>query len=317
MGLASLFLGQPEHYLVKIEVRRHAAGADGLRFYQCRVCRAAFRSKEEAVSHLLAKHVDELYHSEEIEVDPPSGNFTCVGRCSISGELLGPPNYHGYNERLTELHQQRFAHMPIEEYRTRIEVLHDEELIAQWKEAQKHQRVYWPKGGEEPEQKMTRREMETHFAEQVVPKKITEGTRVVMPAPILHSISDRAIKGAVRSAWNRESRYPLTLSLALRPAFRHMRLYLFKTGKETFVTGIQPHPIDPEQAIPVIAELLSYLAEHPGCTRPQLVEALRPGKSSEDSEVQELLKQIHWLVEKGHLVEFFNGTLSVPSRLKR
>jgi hypothetical protein len=60
--------------------------------------------------------------------------------------------------------------------------------------------------------------------------------------------------------------------------------------------------------------VLEYLTDHPGSTREQLVEGLRPGAEKDSSEAHEVLNPIRWLVEKGHLIEFFNGTLSVPSR---
>ena len=37
----------------------------------------------------------------------------------MSGEILGPPNYHGYQEALRRVHTERFAPMPFEAFKAR------------------------------------------------------------------------------------------------------------------------------------------------------------------------------------------------------
>ena len=61
-----------------------------------------------------------------------------------------------------------------------------------------------------------------------------------------------------------------------------------------------------------IREVLNHLREHPGCTRRNLMEALRPGLAPDAPEIKSVLTPLAWLVERGHIIEFFNGTLSVP-----
>jgi hypothetical protein len=79
-----------------------------------------------------------------------------------------------------------------------------------------------------------------------------------------------------------------------------------------FVTAVEPVPLDPSVAIPSIKEVLSYLRENPGCTRQQMVQALRPEAEADSDDVKALLQPLYWLVDRGHIIEFFNGTLSVP-----
>ena len=105
----------------------------------------------------------------------------------------------------------------------------------------------------------------------------------------------------------------MTLMFALRPAFRHMRLHLFKVGNETFVTAIQPKPMDLAHSVENIQKMLQLLREHPGWTRKELLEHMQPGLAAESTEAAELLKPLRWLIEKGHVIEFFNGTLSLPA----
>ena len=72
-----------------------------------------FLTREEAVRHLWQSELREQFIEEEtIEVDPPTGNFQTVARCGMSGEWLGPPNFHSYQVNLRRLHRERFANCP-------------------------------------------------------------------------------------------------------------------------------------------------------------------------------------------------------------
>ncbi|MBN1268207.1 MAG: hypothetical protein JXB04_01350 [Kiritimatiellae bacterium] len=324
MDVASLFLSDPEHYLVKIEVREEREVKDGPRLHQCAVCKAVFLDHAEAVAHALAAHAGEYYDAETVQSDPPPGNFVCVGRCRLSGVLVGPPNYHGFNEKVQELHRTRFAHMPLEAYRQQIEMLREPELIEKWKEECRTHTVYRPRGADPATPVMTWQEAEAHFMREHAPTLAQVVTRVLLPAATARKMEQGPLRRTVGEAWARESRHPMSLSLALRPAFRHMRLHLFSAGGgsasggkahrgATFVTPVRPRPIDPARAVATIREVLTFLQEHPGCTRRQLVEGLRPGMAPESHEVAAALSPLRWLIERGHVVEFFNGTLAVPT----
>ena len=43
-----------------------------------------------------------------------------------------------------------------------------------------------------------------------------------------------------------------------------------------------------------------------------MVESLRPGKDPASPEVAEVVSPLRWLVERGHVIEFSDGTLAVP-----
>ncbi len=115
--VATLFLSKPDFYAVKQEVIPGAVGAESVFLYQCAECKVVFLDRTWAVAHALNKHMDLFYAREETQSDPPKGAFMCVARCKLSGELLGPPNYHEFNERVLELHSTRFASMSLDAYR--------------------------------------------------------------------------------------------------------------------------------------------------------------------------------------------------------
>jgi hypothetical protein len=91
-----------------------------------------FESDEAAVAHVMSNHLGTFFDSAEVEVEPPKGNFQVINKCSVTGELLGPPNYHRYNQILLQHHAAKVARMPLDVYRTRIETIRDPEVVAQW-----------------------------------------------------------------------------------------------------------------------------------------------------------------------------------------
>ena len=306
------FLSNPAHYMVKIEAMSPREGGEPLILFQCKACGVLSTDEPAALAHATSAHLETQFTREDREVEPPSGNFICIARCRLSGELLGPPNYHGYNERLLDLHRMRFAHMPLDEYRKQIETLRDPELIERWKQGLRRVTVYRARENESVE--LSRRAAEKIFMEQFAASFVSRVKRAVISPETAAKLEDPALRNAVRDAWTRESHRPFTLMLALRPAFHHMRLHLFKTrGGATFVSAIPPHPLESAHAVRPIAEVLDFVREHPGCTRQRLVETLRPGSSADSQAVSEVISPLRWLIEKGHVIEFFDGTLSVPS----
>ncbi|MEO6567601.1 MAG: hypothetical protein ABIO94_02460, partial [Opitutaceae bacterium] len=96
-----------------------------------------FESEDAALAHVLSKHLNLFFESAEVEIEPPKGNFQVINKCSITGELLGPPNYHRYNQIVQQHHAAKVARMSLEAYRNRIETIRDPEVVAQWLEKMK------------------------------------------------------------------------------------------------------------------------------------------------------------------------------------
>jgi hypothetical protein len=315
MEVASMFLSRPEFHAVKLEVLAAANPPDSpASLYQCRECLAVFTGREPALLHGFARHFDLFYTREETPVEPPKGNFICVARCGLSGALLGPPNYHEFNDRLLELHRTRFASMPLEEYRSKIVNDADPAALAQWKQEVCKAVVYRTRREGAPAQVFKRRaEVEAHFREQIGPGLIRAGRRFIVPGPASRQMDDPAVCQAIRQAWIKENRFPLKMAGALHPAFRRYGLTTFKTpDKTTFVTAIAPHPIDPAQVMEVIRRLLEHLMAHPGTSRSELVTALFPGAAPNAPAIADVINQLRWLIDKGHVIEFSNGKLAVP-----
>jgi len=96
-----------------------------------------FETEEAAIAYVLDRHIGLFFDKVEAEVEPPKGNFQVVNRCGVTGELLGPPNYHRYIQIMQQHHAAKLGRMPFEAYRSRIETVRDPEAIQQWLEKMK------------------------------------------------------------------------------------------------------------------------------------------------------------------------------------
>ncbi len=317
--VASLFLSQPDYFTLKLAAADPAAGGgsetepDPLALCQCRECKQIFADLAQGTAHVMARHLETFYRREEQTVEPPQGAFVCVARCGYSGELLGPPNYHSYNDRVMELHRTRFSHLSLDDYRRRIENVHDQALLDQWKEQMKKRTVYRVVAAPEQPPLESFTEVENHFLAHYAAEVVKPGATFTLPGAVSRELEDRRLRRAVMEAWHRENRFPLRLSITLRLAFRHLGLHTFKTATGgNFVTAIVPQALDPETAIPLIKEVLQALEANPGQDRGRLLEVLRPGEAPDSPAAHDLLAQLRWLVDKGHVIEFSDGRLAVP-----
>lgn len=137
------------------ETARADAGADGGAkpkplFYLSVPDGMPFESDEAAVAHVLGNHLDKFFTMAEVEVDPPKGNFQVINKCGITGELLGPPNYHRYNQIVQQHHAAKLPRMAFDAFRSRIETIRDPEIVNQWlAKMKKATRYTWnfPAGG--------------------------------------------------------------------------------------------------------------------------------------------------------------------------
>ena len=109
-----------------------------------------FESEEAAISHVLSNHLGRFFELADVEIDPPKGNFQVINKCGVTGDLLGPPNYHRYTQIVQQHFAAKITRMPFEAYRSRIETVRDPEVVAQWLEKMKKATRYTWKVGAKP-----------------------------------------------------------------------------------------------------------------------------------------------------------------------
>lgn len=136
--VAQILLAGRERYHLRFELSDKAPS-----IFKSRKDGSLWLTKEEAIAHFWNSPVaGEMYESEEVETDPPAGNFQVVARCGMSGEWLGPPNFHAYQTNLRRLHREQFSHMPFEFYASRVRTERGEEAVNAWLDTMR-KRVRW------------------------------------------------------------------------------------------------------------------------------------------------------------------------------
>ncbi len=334
--IAWLFLDNPASCLIRIEPLKDQQ----LPLFQCKVCGMPALSEEDVRAHLMSRHMEDYFDVEEVDCEPPTGSFVCVAKCGLSGVLLGPPNHHGFNAKVNEMLRTRYAGMSEENYRSRIESVRDPEVIEQWRQQCTKKFVYRRKGVSEPvsveppataddvpegvvEQAeavdeaprpppMERDIAELVFTREIIPSQIASVRHMVCTAAVAMQTPSRPLYFALKDVLQRERRFPASLFFALRGAFRHRKLHLFRVNDPRGPDFVMLNPaavLDPAHAVQTLREILTHVAEHPACTKAEMVKALAGG---DEKKIKEALVQLAWLVEKGHVIEYYNEVLSVP-----
>ena len=323
--LAYFFLEHLEACVLRVAPKKGAA--EPVVFHQCKACGAVAFSEEELMAHVVAAHLGDYYVCEEVACEAPKGAFTCVAKCGLSGELLGPPNLHGYDARVREMVRTRFPNMSEEAYRARIEMVRDAETVEAWRASATKKTIYRRKetqpqasasAADEGESAapvapaIEREAAELEFRRTIAPSLLSSPKTVDLAADLALKSSNRAFVFACRDALAREKRFPASLFYALRGAFHHRKLQFFRAndprGPE-FVIAVKPAPLDLAHAIPELAELVTYVEAHPDQAPGAVVAALAAGDAVKGQNVK---AHIMWLLEKGHLVCYANGGGLVP-----
>jgi len=308
-NLAYFFLDHPEACVLRVSPRKDASGEPPT-FHQCKTCGWTALDPDALLSHIVSAHMGDYYSSEEIDCEPPKGVFTCVAKCGLSGEILGPPNLHGYDARIREMLRSRYPSMREDEYRARIVTVRDQETIEEWRKSAVKKTIYRlkksPAAADAPEgvtesPALEREAAEAEFRRTLAPALMSSARTVDLPADVALKSPDRSFVYACRDALAKERRFPASLFYALRGAFHHRKLFFFRANDQRgpeFVSAVAFSPLDCEHAVPELAEIVKFVETHPDATRA----SFRP----------EQLTNLSWLIEKGHLVGYFNGTLAVP-----
>ena len=333
----NLFLENPQACLVRFEAKPET----DVRFWTCKACGLVALSEAEIAQHLLAHHLNDWFDVAEEPCDPPAGNFPRVAKCSLTGEWVGAPNHHSYRHRVAELAAR--AKMSERDYLRTLEMHTDPESIEAWKQSVTTQTVYRlkvkkvdapaeaaqpaaPAEGEaapeapaaeekpaETREAYNRDQAEALFRREILPTLIASAKHVCLPVSLAQTSPSLPLRLLLKYTLRDEQRYPRSLFFALRGAFRHRKFSLFRGNDERgseFVANITLSPFTAEHAVREIKAALDYVAAHPLCTRGELLAALKAELA--DMDIAVLARQIAFLFQKGHIVEYYNGVLALP-----
>ncbi len=352
--IAQMILAKPERHTVVFEVKKNAEGKPVQPLFLCALDDTLWLSEDEAVAHVLRKHFGTFYQTERTATEPPKGKYTFVAQCGLSGVVLGPPNYHDYQNQLRKLHNERFSRMPFEVYKSRVRIVRDEEVVKKWVEDQSWKTEFTCLNVPEPLRLANMEQVEKHFRE-------THKENIIKPVEA-HTLSGTAARNLrspelvrlVRSVTEDQRRFPLQIATVLSQQFASHGLQFFKVNKTiTHVAVARPHYLD--LALTPVSEgvkaIVDFINTHPKTNRRDLVEALAPTpivppapmpaaaqpaaegqvpaeaqtgaitpaaaapeKVGPTPEQTAVIADLHWLIHQGHVIEFATGVLETAKK---
>jgi hypothetical protein len=343
--IAQIVLQKPERYAVQLGVKKNADGTVKQPLFACALDDTPWLSEDEAIAHVLKNHFATFYQAERTATEPPKGKYTFVAQCGMSGIILGPPNYHDYQNQLRKLHAERFSRMPFDAFKSRVKIVRDEEVVKKWIEDQSFKTEYTCLNVPEPLKLPNLEEVEKHFRavhKDTIIKPVESHT---VGGVLSRNLRSRELQRLVRNDWERQKYFPLQLATGLSRQFSTHGLHFFKVNRTyTHVSVARPQFLDLETT-PVsesIKRIVGHINTHPKCTRRQLIEALAPSPkkptvievkpagqpadgaekppeggtpSAEPTPEQTaIIADLHWLVHQGHVLEFADGRMDTAKK---
>ncbi len=344
--IAQLVLQKPERYAVKLAVKKKQDGTTIQPLFVCALDDSPWLSEEEAVAHVLKNHFATFYQAERTPTDPPKGTYTFVAQCGMSGVILGPPNYHDYQNQLRKLHAERFSRMPFEVFKARVKIVKDEAVVKKWIEDQSFKTEYTCLNVPEPLKLASMEDVEKHFRATHKETIIKPVETMVIDGVKSRNLRNRGLQQLVRMDWEDQKRFPLQLAMALSKQFSSHGLQFFKVNKTmVHVSVARPQYLDLETT-PVsetIKRIVEFVNANPKCTRRKLMETLAPAPqvpapapapapvavegaaaaptvaaaaphAEPTPEQTALIADLHWLIHQGHVLEFADGRLETAKK---
>ena len=272
---------------------------------------SVFLTREEAIRHLWnSDQRNELIEEETIEVDPPTGNFQAIARCGISGEWLGPVNFHSYQTNLRRLHRERFARMPFELYSSKVRTERGEEAVNAWLETMKT-KVRWRIKGEDDDAWIDDR---AEAEKAVAARCFDKAFELVRLADVSGAIPAKnlspSLLTSLKIAGTHARNHPAILIPAVCRAVEAEHLPVFKRLGKLHTGPARPHPL-PLNA--VLAERPAIMVAWIRENKPAKLEGLWKSVLPEGSTAPpaEFAADLFWLLHQGHILLFTDDTLVV------
>lgn len=315
-----------------------------------------FDTEEEAKKFALEQALEAMFEKTQIEVEAPKGNFQFVNKCSLSGDLLGAPNWHKYGEYVREYHAQKYSNMPYEKFLATIETVRDEESVNKWKEQMKVRDAYKLK---DSEQVFDSKEAAfAHILEQKGSELVKTYEQVRMHGADISKMPFASrIRRNIEVIWNKQKRFPIVTANNLRGRLRRAGFTIYKRGSKGFAfvcavkrkfllegdslsdmpqkifdyitanSGVKaslmpylylniPAPKGLSKAAP-LAEEHKKQSEGGEVSAPVNVEVAEELSPEVTQQLKEISNELLWLISEGYVVEYADGSLQANPRMPK
>ena len=332
--IARTVLGKPDRFVVVVSRKPRSAAAPDAPpqpLYISVPDGIPFESEDAAVAHALELFVGNYFDQAEVEVEPPKGNFLVINKCGITGELLGPPNYHRYNQLVQQHHAAKLPRMPFEAFRARIETVRDPEVVSRWLEKMKKVIRYTWKGPVAEGQAALAfdgfEEARQHLLTQARDTVVKAASNARFHGKALETMPRTEILAAIEGAYERQLRFPLDTANQLRGRLRREHFTIFKKGSKgvSYVCAVKRKFRVPGQVFSEsIGNLISFIEAQPLVKAGDLalkmlgIAAPAEGASVSQEQRERMLRMqgdLIWLVREGYVTEFIDGGLYAPAAM--
>lgn len=338
--IANIILQKAERFVVVMKpFEGEQAGRGPQTFFISSKDGVPFETEEEAVAYAFKASIDDFFETEEIEVEPPKGAFNMINKCGVTGELLGPPNYHRYTDLLREHHAQRLPRMSFEGFQRKIESVKDEETVNTWLEKMRKQTRYTWKGEFEGDKKPifesteSARHYVTLYHKASLVKEVNQarfnGALIeAMPA-------GSRIRKSIESVVEYQKRFPLDTANHLRGRLRRLNFAVYKKGTKgvSYTCAVKRKFRQPGEVFSDdLQEMIEYIERNPEINTAELLkmiyqlelpdlsdEAVRKEfeekmTPSDKESLGKFTRNVRWLVSEGYVIEMADGRMiAVPA----
>lgn len=265
--IAHLLVEKPERYVVVVE-NKAKGGEKPKPLYFSVPGHLPFETEEAAVSYVMANHLDLFFDIEEIEVDPPKGNFQMVNRCTVTGVLIGPPNYHLYQEFLQRHYAARISGMSYERFVSKLEAVKDQESIDAWLDSMKKGARYTLKDRQEgePETFDSLEAVRFFLLQHRKDKIVGSADAVRFAGRDIERLPKGDIRRSVEAYVEQQLHFPLEAANNIRGRLRRHKFAVYKKGSKgvSYVCAVKRKFRDSKTVFTdSIQGLIEFIEKHP------------------------------------------------------
>ena len=313
--LARVVLGARDRF--HIILKSDDKGPD---LYQFKHDDAVFLTKDECLTYVASNEksewISEIYKAEEIEVEAPKGEFKTIAKCGISGELLGPTNFHGYQDRIIELHKAKFSNLSIENYKKRIVTESGDDVVNLWKESMTKRTVY-KLVEDETVVLDSKTAMLQHFDTSEFEKHFHVTKKAQIPSSIDVKKISPGLLTTLKEVIQDQRRYPGDLSSFLCRQLSGRQLAVFKWQGKLHCGPSRPHMVSEGLNMADRPKVIyQWVSENVGAGIDALWKSVCPTDIDEKVKF-EWYHDLHWLINEGYVIFMNNGLLFPSSASKK
>lgn len=349
--IAGLVLQRPDRFQISATILRKGPGKPVSEQWLCLLDDTLWLSQDAAVKYTIRKYFDKFYKRVRIKTDPPKGNFAFVAQCGISGKILGPPNYHGYQKTLQDLHTEQCPKMNFQAYKDRVKIVHDEEAVQKWLDDQSWKTEYKTKSDASALASME--EVVAHFKAHHLKETLKTNETLRLSATAGLQNSNKAVRKLIQFYLEDQQKFPLESATILGRMFSRQGLHVFKFARNNgdrpllYISVARPRYLNENEILSKeIQRIMDFVRSNPDCTRKKLVESLRPKTESKPASLQSpsaeepsssaaketeaapaipaanqwtpeekaIVADLHWLIHEGHIIEFSDGKIETAKK---